>query len=437
MTALRIELRHSPALLVLPLLLLLHGFAAFRELTPGVADWNNAVASLHVGVLLSGPLVAGIGAFTATRERRRDLAYLRVLGTRHPAAAPATELAAVVLWALVGYAVVAAAVLLTTAWNPDRGSPHLLWLMTGVGGLALHAVVGYLIGRLWPRVWVAPAVAVFTYLLAAMIQAQAGAGYYFLSAVTTRPADAFHTLNSTLFAGQLAWYLGLAVTLVLVWAAGLTTRRRGRLLAVSAVTVVVAIIGASSVYGSDTRALLDTGSPVDYRCAQEHPIVCVHPAFQSGLPALAAAFTQLDDKVQGTPLEFERVEQRPYRVLSRLPSEARVFAVDDLEQGYAIQAVDSYVRHQTQSGSGCQPPSSSTNQADTQDWLTRYGLNEVVISWLTGTPRPDALNLPAVSHSAHQFRNLSESDKRAWLAEHYQQLVDCQLSPTEFGEANT
>lgn len=224
MRALRIELGHSPALLALPLLLGVHRFAAFSKLTPGVADWNNAMASLNVAVMLTGPLSAGIGVFAATRERRRGLQYWRVLSTRHPAAGPAAELAALLVWVLLGYAVVAAAVLGTTAWHSDSGGPHLLWLVSGAAGLGLHAVVGYLLGRLWPRIWVAPVVAVLTYLLAALIQARSGSSYYFLSAVTTRPADAFDTLNSALFTGQLGWYVGLAATLLLAWAASLTAR---------------------------------------------------------------------------------------------------------------------------------------------------------------------------------------------------------------------
>ncbi|PRX50386.1 hypothetical protein B0I33_102507 [Prauserella shujinwangii] len=418
----------------MPLLLLLHGFAAFDNLTPGVADWNNAVASLHIGVLLSGPLVAGIGAFTATRERRRKLEYLRVLSARHPAAGPAAELTAVVLWALVGYAIVTAAVLVTTASNSGWGSPHLLWLATGAGGLALHAVLGYLVGRLWPRVWVAPAIAVLTYLLATAIQGQPNAGYYFLSTVTTRPADAFHTLNSALFAGQLAWYVGLAASLVLLWAAGLTARGRGHLLAASGLAVAVTATGASSVYGSETRALIDKRTPVEYRCTPAQPTVCVHPVFRPGLPELAAAFARLDRRTRGTPLEFDRVEQRPYRLLSRFPSEARVFAVDDLGAGYVTRALTSYVSHQLDSRSPrCQspPPGGDNEQAAKRDWLTSVQLNQVVVSWLTET-RTGALGIPAVARSADWFGTLSESEKRTWLAEHFQRFATCQLDPADF-----
>lgn len=190
------------------------------------------------------------------------------------------------------------------------------------------------------------------------------------------------------------------------------------------------------MYGTHTRVLLEIDS-VDYRCSEGHPTVCVHPAFHSGLPDLAAAFARLDDKVAGTPLEFDRIEQQPFKVLSPSPSETKAFSVQDLGSGYVTEAVDSYVSHSTQSYSpGCTLPDNREDQAAVSEARIAAGLNDVVLAWLTDTAVPEG-SKRKVSHSADQFHDRSAAEKRTWLAEHYRQLRDCQLTPDDFDEAST
>ncbi|MGH3715241.1 MAG: hypothetical protein ACRDT4_17525 [Micromonosporaceae bacterium] len=420
MTALRHELRRSAALVALPLLFVVPAAAAFSTLWSGFSVWDNATSAVVTSVFLAGPLAAGLAAWAASRERRRRTGYLRLLGARHPLAGPVMELAAALAWSVVAYLAVAVAVFTKTATGGATwGGPNWLWVATGGAGLVLHVIAGYVTGRAVPRPWWPPTVTILAYVFAGWNLSQWGEWWYFLSPVTVAEADVFHQLNTTLLAGQLAWYAGLATAIAALWMLLPTGRRLP-----SATFLVAGLaltgLGATTVVQQDQRFYTQQAG-FSYQCTSTQPQVCVHPAFASELPALRRGFLALHERVAGTPADFSRVEQRQAPgdggfTISYLPSGA----------GNAHVAVEEYL-WATIKPRECPPPGVTDERASDYSFHQR-----MVFAWLSGGPLDITALRPQQQSSLRWFAALPESKRREWFAAHYEELIDCELTAEDF-----
>ena len=122
---LRIEARHNPAPLVLPLLvkLLLWITPLAQDLTP-VALWLDRSVDVEGSIQLIGPFAAAAAAWMASREHRRDMTDLRASTPRDPwAAAIATWLVSLA-WMVAFYLGLCAVFLSVTATQATWGSPQ-------------------------------------------------------------------------------------------------------------------------------------------------------------------------------------------------------------------------------------------------------------------------------------------------------------------------
>jgi hypothetical protein len=423
MVGIRHELRRSSALVALPLLFGVSAVAAFRFLWPGFSVWDNASAAVVSSVFLLGPLAAGLAAWAGTRERRRRTEYLRLLTARHPTAPPLVELAAALIWPLVAYAAVTAAVFAKTAVNATWGHPNGLWVAAGAAGLALHAVVGYIAGRAFPHVWLPPTVAVVAYVVAAWGNLQYRKPWFFLSAVNTQEGGVFDRLNSTLFAGQIAWYLGLAGTAVLAWITISTPRRRAITLACLVAAATLAGGGAAVVRAQHNR--LDT-KPADfaYRCSATQPEICVHPAFANELPALTREFTALHRRVADTPLDFVRLEQR-----ARPGTGAFTINYIETSGGTAKLALSSYLFAEVEPEHRCPPAGVDIQSREAGDY---FFFQRLVVAWLLDDPSMAAPVRPEQRAALAWFAGLTVEQQREWFASHYQQFTTCALTREDF-----
>lgn len=422
----RYELRHSPALLALPLLILLHAALAWRRLKPGTDVYLDATSAVVAGVLLSGPLVAGVAAWVASRESRRGISYLRVASPRSNLAQPVMELSVIVAVATMAYVVVAAVVLGKIAFFATWGRPAWLWLIVGWLALQMYVVAGYVAGRFVPRPWVPPTVMLCCYLAAAWNLAQYGHWWYFLSGATVEDVSVFRHLNNKLLAGQAVWYLGISGVALSLAAIILGSAKR-LALSTLALAVAVSASGATLVSGQQNR-LQTSLTTFRYTCSGTMPQVCVHPAFSKGLPALAVAFTQLHQKVAGTPAEVARVEQLDTDPRMHPSPGAGRFALENLAAGYTQAALGDFLNVYRIGPIACLGQDSQAIKSGAAE------LASLVRMWLLGQgTQPGAWRNPSQQAAWTWFATVDEASRRLWLKQHYDKVTNCALTTADFG----
>lgn len=103
MRALRIELRRGPGRWMFPLLVAVGVFAGSQQ-TLTAAVWTYATQAAAGSIRLAGPLAAGVAAWAGLRSRRRRTFAVESGAARPPAALPAVECAAIVVWTLAALA---------------------------------------------------------------------------------------------------------------------------------------------------------------------------------------------------------------------------------------------------------------------------------------------------------------------------------------------
>ncbi|WP_431932487.1 hypothetical protein [Micromonospora sp. RP3T] len=421
MIAFRHELRHSVALLAFPFILFAHCALAVQWLWPATNIWLNMTSAVVGASMLSGPLIAGLAAWIATREHRRRAAYLRMGTARGVLAAPALEWATVVLVVAVSYLTVTVVLGVKTALGATAGAPDLVWLSVGLIALVLIATVGYLCGRLLPRVWTPPTVALISYLYFAWNLRHGGTSWSYLSPVTMQQVSIFRPMNDLLIAGQGLWYIAL----IALAAGTLAIVLKGRLQAAPLLTVIAAVIVASVSVGvvlSQRGRILGEPENIAYRCSRGAPQVCVHPAFAKGLPRLTTIFVELHEKVQGTPADFVRIEQLPRDMAMQPRPDANRFALDSLSEADMRGAVSEYLDGVGIGGFAC------ADQRATGGSSANIG---IVRAWLSNDMR-QFFGDDAAAARLTWFTKIGEPGRRSWFAKNYASIHACRLSDDVF-----
>ncbi|SCF35771.1 hypothetical protein GA0070216_11130 [Micromonospora matsumotoense] len=422
MIAFRHELRHSVALLAFPIVIFAHCALAVQWLWPSTNIWLNMTSAMVGASMLSGPLIAGLAAWIATREHRRNAAYLRMGAARGVLAAPALEWATIVLVAAASYVTVAVVLGVKTALGATAGAPNLVWLSVGLIALVLIATVGYLCGRLFPRVWTPPTVALISYLYFAWNLRHAGTPWSYLSPVTMQQVSIFRPMNNLLIVGQGLWYLAL-----IALAAGiLAIVLKGGLRTAPLLTMIAALIVASVSAGVVLRQhgrILGEPEKIAYRCSRTTPQICIHPAFGDGLPRLTTIFVELHEKVQGTPADFVRVEQLPRDVAMQPRPGANRFALDSLSEADMRGAVSEYLDGIGIGGFACVGRQAANGSS--------FANIEIVRAWLSNDMRQFFGDDAAVARLTW-FTKIGEAGRRAWFARNYASIQACRLSDNVF-----
>jgi hypothetical protein len=420
MTGLRIEVRRSQARYLWPLLVLGGGYAAVNYLQQlGDNAWLLLTAAVVDSVRLTGPLLAGIAAWAAARERRSGTRYLAGLAARPAGTVAFAELGAVVLWALLGYAVVAALIagqgLASRAW----GSPDLLWLAVGAAGIAVHGAIGYAVGRALPLRFV-PALLVVVFYAADILAFSAGGWAASLAPAQLANVSVFDATRPWFLVAQLAWYLGLAACITAGTAVIALGGARADVVSAS-VGAVLMIIGLVGMGVQGGEPIARNGAMFTYRCAGADPSVCVQPAYAHALGPLVPALHQLQARLAGTPLLVRRAEQRE----SLFPASSRgviYFQLATVAPGDTADVVKE-VGSVVLSGAlacGHEPSPAALD----------YG--NMVQSWVTGDI---ASFVPAGSserQSLRWFLAQSAAQHRAWFARHFADVRSCTLSRADF-----
>jgi hypothetical protein len=292
------------------------------------------------------PFAAGLGAWVASREGRRNTGDLLMTTARPAWARQAAALGATLFWLLLTFLAAVAALYIQVALQATWGGPPLWPVAVGAVQVVTLAVLGFTAGALFPGRFTAPLAAIGAFLLvfigfhAALNRAPGSSTHALLSPATGLPLEDigvfFHVAPDVAIA-QVMFMGGITVALLGVLVLAPVFRvRRGLSVAIGragpqlcAVGIVMLAMGVAAswtafaltgtaklgVSGWDIPALHDAASdqPIPYTpdCTGTAFPVCVHPAFSGFLPAAAAALQPVAAELKGLPGAPVRAEEVP------------------------------------------------------------------------------------------------------------------------------
>jgi hypothetical protein len=326
---LRIELRRSAMLLLLPALAGLLWFFQYRRAFGTTALWSLRSSDMQDALGLIGPFVAGVAAWMASRDRRRRMTDLVGTAARPRWTRQLTTWAAVAAWALAFYAAATAVLFAVTARQATWGGP--IWWPVGIGaaGILAFAAAGFAIGTVFSSRFAAPLVTIGSVLamqVGALALTAHHSPYGWLSPAnqSIRPGSAiFFSFDPSVAIVQLIFLAGVAAAAL--GAVGLPaasggpwTRRAAAAVAAAGILAAgtgVALAGTAREQANNTVIPLlhdaAAGQAIGYTavCDRSAVPVCVQPAFRPMLATVAAAVDPVTAQVAGLPGAPVRVAQ--------------------------------------------------------------------------------------------------------------------------------
>ena len=329
---LRIELRRSPVLWMLPLLAALFWLSAYRTAMSSPPFWTIRAATLQANAMLAfAPLLAGVCAWAGSRDGRRGLVDLVGVTAVPRWAAQLATWAAATIWAEALYLAGVAVLYGVTAHQGAWGGP--LWWPVAVGAtmIAASCALGFAAGLLLASRFTAPlaALVMFLALAGGAFAIQADVRYaqiWPLSVQGPFPRNSygiFYPYLPDLAIAQVMFLAGLAAAAL--GAIGLPAAAGGRWLRGAAAVVTVAGLAAAgtavalagtarvTAHGIVIPALHDAASdrPVPYTpvCRRTAIPVCLQPAYRPYLPEVTAALGPVLSQLAGLPGAPVRVTQ--------------------------------------------------------------------------------------------------------------------------------
>jgi hypothetical protein len=344
--AVRLEIKHSTVVWVLPILAALFYVNAYRTAAGYPPTWTVR-ASVITGsnLVFFSVIAAGIAAWVATREGRRKTGDLLATTARAAWARQATVLAATAFWTVLAYLAGVAVIYVQTALQATWGGPPLWPVAVGVVGVAASCALGFTCGTLFPGRFTAPIVAVAVFA-AWFVGAQAANSVNpyqvsnllnmkgtsaLLGPVLGRPAfvdvGVYYHVPPDVSIAQVMFIGGVLLVmvglLVLLPAArvpgvrGLSFAGRRWLTVVAAVGVACGVAASATAFwmAGTARYSLATGwdIPALHDAADDQPVpytldctgsvfkVCIHPAFAPYLGAMSAALQPAAAEIAGLP----------------------------------------------------------------------------------------------------------------------------------------
>ncbi len=317
---LRIEFRRSVGLLAFPLFLAVAWFLGRGFLPTGLLVWLDTSSAIRSSVLPLIPLVGGLSAWTAIRNRRRGMGEMLATTPLSPVSRNLGTWAGTALWGVAAYALYACVLLALTLPNATWGAPSTGLLLVGLLALVTGSTLGYAAGYYFPSLFVPPIVAVL--LFAAQIMPLNLVGYEMLSSVPNSlvHTDVFQKVPHATLAQSL-WFGGL-------WCAALaaialkTRRRSPRYWSLLVGSVASAAVGAVMLVeptppgyevfpgGSSYAPPLPDPATFEPVCEGGGIDVCVHPAYSSLLPEVAKEIEGIAEPLVGLPGSPARAVQK-------------------------------------------------------------------------------------------------------------------------------
>jgi hypothetical protein len=342
----RMEIRHSAYVWVLPLLAILFICDPFRTANGYPAVWTvraSVVQHMFPDFL---PFAAGFSAWTGSREGRRRIGYLLATTARSAWTRQFFALAGTLFWVVASFLAAVVVLYVRTAMITTWGGPPLWPVIVSTVELTTICVIAFTAGALFPGRFTAPIVAVGLFLLSligfreAVTQHNGIAviGITVLSpnaGVPSSDAGVFYPVAPDVSIVQVMFMGGLVLAALGVlglssrtggagwsWAARQGMLGGARLRAVAAgmlaVGTAAAVVGAAlastSTFvggnvanGVEIPALHDAASdrPIPYTPVCESGSdgfqICVHPAYRMYLSESEAALAPVVAEIAGLP----------------------------------------------------------------------------------------------------------------------------------------
>ncbi len=320
---LRLELRRSAMLWMVPLVAALFWFDTYRSTMTFTAAplWGVRTFFLQKGNAVEdfAPFVAGVAAWMGSRDGRRRTTDLVIVAARPRWAAQLATWAAATCWAIAAYLGCVGALYGVTARQAAWGGPPLWPAAVGAAAVAAAAALGFATGALLRGRFTAGLAALGAALM--LLAGQGATGRYgLISPVQAGPGigtktGIFYSYLPDVSVAQVMFLAGLAA--VAMGALGLPAAAGGRRLRVAAAALTAAGLMAAgtaaglagtarlAVHGWVIPALHDAASdrPVPYTpvCSGGIVPVCVHPAYRGYLADVTAALRPLLGQLAGLP----------------------------------------------------------------------------------------------------------------------------------------
>jgi hypothetical protein len=465
---LRLELRRSAMLWMLPIVGVLFWLGIYRRAMDAAPLWSFRIMRLERDYALQafGPFVAGAAAWMGSREGRRGTIELVNVTARPRWAARLVTWGATTGYAIGAYLCCVAIFYAINAGQVAWGGPPLWPAAVGITGVAAFSALGFATGALVPSRFTAPlaATVAFLALLVGQVAAQHNSTYALISPLGVPahlPPDAgnFFPYLPDLSIAQMMFFAGL--TVAGLGAVGLASATDGRWLRRVAVVVTAAGLACSGTAlglagtariganGIVIPALHNAASDREIRftptCIHRAVPVCVHPAYQAYVQKVGDALDPVLSQVAGLPGAPVRVAQAPTFLSKRgvigaasisgsppvlyipLGSElqaqtATADLVDQIKIDGAPLIVDNVIGIGTGPGSA---PGSAAQQAVAAALLKAAGMQLIALP--QGAP---PAGTPAYA-AMLRFAALTPQARRAWLADHLTALRAGQISPSE------
>lgn len=376
--ALRLEIKHSAGVWVLPILAALFYFNAYRTAAGYPPTWTVR-ASVITGsnLIFFSVIAAGIAAWVATREGRRKTGDLLATTARAAWARQATVLAATAFWMVLAYLAGVAVIYLQTVLQATWGGPPLWPVAVGVVGVAASCAVGFTCGTLFPGRFTAPVVAVTVFLAWFIgvnaansvnnfvdVRSAKGTAALFVSTDGGRSQQVdvgvYYRVPPDVSVAQVMFMGGVLLVMVglltLLPAArvpgvrGLSFAGRRWLTVVAAASItcgVAASVTAFSLAGT-ARFSVATGweIPALHDAADDQPVpytldctgsaftVCIHPAFEPYLGAMDAGLQPAAAEIAGLPGAPVRAEMTMGYTLPAVAGTTSVYDYSAEQEGF-------------------------------------------------------------------------------------------------------
>jgi hypothetical protein len=452
---LRLELRRSAMLWMLPLLAVLLSFTEFRNWFSQAPMWALRSTDMQDLMEPTGAIVAGVAAWMASRDARRDIADLMATTARPRWARQLFTWAAVTAWAVLFYAACLALVFGVTARQTSWGGP--IWWMPGVGAAAIVAcsAAGFAFGAFFPSRFAAPLVAIGAALApqVGVVALQQHHPWGRVSPVEdpTVPATGiffpFHTGLSIVQIMFLAGVSAVALGVLALPAAagGRWLRRAGAAIAVAGLAAACAGAALADTTRESAQGII---VPALHNAASDRVIaytpvcedisgiaVCLHPAYRPILGTVTAAVGPVLRQVAGLPgapvrvsqlgtldpLDFGTERGNP-PVLYLPPIFPLPGQVDPAEFTQYVQQSTAY------EVTGANLSKRPYAQLVVGQALVIIAEGQQQAAGPQAAPRSTRAEL---DHAAQRFAALPASVRRAWLAAHLTALREGQITPRE------
>jgi hypothetical protein len=324
-----IEARRSTAIWFVPVALAITWYIGRQSHANEVTLWSKTSAQAGQALIVLGPLISGLAAWIASRDRRRGIEDLLETTPKSQACRHLLGFWSTVGWGLLAYVAAVSAVFAMTYRAATWGSPDLLPVAIAMATITLAAAVGYAAGLCLPSRFT-PALVPIAVILA-LIAPTGGAerriddaqgifvayespvrNFSPLTFVEPEDYDPFYNTWPDIALPLIVWLI--AITGMALAAIVLRSRRTPLGWGVLLISVLAASIAGAGLYRTDSQGILEASSiETELVCQGDGITVCMHPAYEAVLDDVADLVHDLIEPVAGLPGVPTRVEQVHFR----------------------------------------------------------------------------------------------------------------------------